>query len=55
MNKGKLIQVMGSVFDAKFAPEHVPALYNAVEVQVISAPAKPAFGAKSNSTSARVE
>jgi F-type H+-transporting ATPase subunit beta len=33
MNKGKLTQVMGSVFDAKFAPGRVPALYNAVEVQ----------------------
>jgi len=33
MNKGKLTQVMGSVFDAKFAPEQMPSLYNAVEVQ----------------------
>jgi F-type H+/Na+-transporting ATPase subunit beta len=33
MNKGKLIQVMGSVFDAKFMPANVPAVYNAVEVQ----------------------
>ena len=33
MNKGKVIQVIGSVFDAKFAPEQVPAVYNAIEVQ----------------------
>lgn len=30
MNKGKLIQIMGSVFDAKFMPTCVPAVYNAV-------------------------
>jgi F-type H+-transporting ATPase subunit beta len=33
MNKGKLIQIMGSVFDAKFMPMSVPALYNAIEVR----------------------
>lgn len=33
MNKGKLIQIMGSVFDAQFEPSSVPAVYNAVEVQ----------------------
>jgi F-type H+-transporting ATPase subunit beta len=33
MNKGKLIQVVGSVFDAKFLSEEVPAIYNAVEVR----------------------
>jgi F-type H+-transporting ATPase subunit beta len=33
MNKGKLIQIMGSVFDAKFEPASVPVVYNAVEVQ----------------------
>ena len=32
MNTGKLIQVIGSVFDAKFTPENVPAVFNAVEV-----------------------
>lgn len=32
MNKGKLIQVMGSVFDAQFDPEAIPAIFNAVEV-----------------------
>jgi F-type H+-transporting ATPase subunit beta len=32
MNTGKLIQVIGSVFDAKFAPEQVPALYHALEI-----------------------
>jgi len=33
MNKGKLIQVMGSVFDVQFDPTHVPEIYNAVEIQ----------------------
>ncbi len=33
MNKGRLIQVMGSVFDAAFLPEEVPPLFNAVEVR----------------------
>jgi len=32
MNTGKLTQVIGSVFDAKFAPERVAALYNALEI-----------------------
>ena len=32
MNKGKLIQVIGSVFDVQFIPEHIPAVYNAIEV-----------------------
>jgi len=32
MNKGKIIQVIGSVFDAKFEPEQVPAVYNALEI-----------------------
>ncbi|MCU0914878.1 MAG: F0F1 ATP synthase subunit beta [Planctomycetes bacterium] len=32
MNVGKLTQVIGSVFDAKFTPEKVPALYNALEI-----------------------
>ncbi len=32
MNTGKLIQVIGSVFDAKFAPEQVPAIFNALEI-----------------------
>jgi len=32
MNVGKLIQVIGSVFDAKFAPERVPAIFNALEI-----------------------
>ncbi|MGA2172101.1 MAG: F0F1 ATP synthase subunit beta [Sedimentisphaerales bacterium] len=33
MNKGKLIQVIGSVFDAQFEPEQIPAVYNALEIQ----------------------
>jgi len=32
MNKGKVIQIIGSVFDVKFPPENVPSVYNAVEV-----------------------
>jgi F-type H+-transporting ATPase subunit beta len=32
MNIGRLTQVIGSVFDAKFSPETVPALYNALEI-----------------------
>jgi F-type H+-transporting ATPase subunit beta len=32
MNIGKLTQVIGSVFDARFAPEQVPTLYNTLEV-----------------------
>lgn len=33
MNKGKVIQVMGSTFDAQFEPGSVPAVYNALEVK----------------------
>ena len=33
MNKGKLTQIIGSVFDAEFAPEHVPAVYNALVIE----------------------
>jgi F-type H+-transporting ATPase subunit beta len=32
MNKGKLTQVIGSVFDAEFESEQVPAVYNALEI-----------------------
>ena len=32
MNKGKLVQVIGSVFDAQFKPEQIPAVYNALEI-----------------------
>jgi F-type H+-transporting ATPase subunit beta len=32
MNTGRLVQVIGSVFDAKFSPEQVPAIFNALEV-----------------------
>jgi len=32
MNTGRLMQVIGSVFDARFMPEHVPALFNALEI-----------------------
>ena len=32
MNVGKLTQVIGSVFDAQFPPENVPAVYHALEI-----------------------
>ncbi|MGA2091865.1 MAG: F0F1 ATP synthase subunit beta [Sedimentisphaerales bacterium] len=32
MNKGKLVQVIGSVFDAQFEPEQIPAVYNTLEI-----------------------
>ncbi len=32
MNKGKIIQVIGSVLDAEFEPQSVPAIYNALEI-----------------------
>ncbi len=32
MKKGRLIQVMGSVFDAKFESQDIPAVYNALEI-----------------------
>jgi len=34
MNKGKLTQVIGSVFDAQFPPDNVPGIYNALEIQI---------------------
>jgi F-type H+-transporting ATPase subunit beta len=33
MNKGKLIQIIGSVFDAEFLPHEVPAVYNALIIE----------------------
>ena len=32
MNKGKIIQVIGSVLDAAFEPQNAPAIYNALEI-----------------------
>jgi F0F1-type ATP synthase beta subunit len=32
MNKGKLIQIIGSVFDAKFEEGQIPAVFNALEI-----------------------
>jgi F-type H+-transporting ATPase subunit beta len=32
MNKGRLIQVIGSVFDAQFEQDHIPTVYNALEI-----------------------
>ena len=33
MNKGTLIQIIGSVFDAQFPPQQVPGLFNALEIE----------------------
>jgi F-type H+-transporting ATPase subunit beta len=33
MNKGKLTEIIGSVFDAEFEPEHIPAIYNALVIE----------------------
>jgi F-type H+-transporting ATPase subunit beta len=33
MNKGRLIQIIGSVFDAEFSPREVPAVYNALIIE----------------------
>ena len=33
-NKGVVTQVIGSTLDAEFDPEHLPALYNALKVNV---------------------
>jgi len=33
-NTGKIVQVIGSIFDAEFAEEHVPSIYNAVEIKL---------------------
>ena len=33
MNQGKVVQIIGSVFDAQFPAEHAPAVYNSIEVQ----------------------
>jgi F-type H+/Na+-transporting ATPase subunit beta len=32
MNKGRIVQIIGSVFDAEFGTDDVPGLYNALEV-----------------------
>ena len=32
MNKGRIMQVIGSTFDVEFAVENVPEIYNALEV-----------------------
>ena len=33
-NKGRIVQVIGSTFDAEFSPERLPAIYNALVVDV---------------------
>ncbi|MBN2841493.1 MAG: F0F1 ATP synthase subunit beta, partial [Sedimentisphaerales bacterium] len=32
MNKGKITQIIGSIFDAKFDEDKIPAIYNALKV-----------------------
>ena len=32
-NVGKIIQIIGAVIDVKFSEDHMPALYNAIEVE----------------------
>ena len=32
-NLGKVVQVIGSTLDAEFMPEHLPGIYNALEVK----------------------
>ena len=31
-NIGKIVQIIGAVVDVRFAPEHLPKLLNAIEV-----------------------
>ena len=31
---GKIVQVIGSTFDVEFPPEHLPAIYTALKVDV---------------------
>ena len=33
-NRGRVVQVIGPVIDAEFEPEHMPEIYNALELQV---------------------
>jgi len=33
-NKGRIVQVIGSTFDAEFDPEHLPAIFNAVKIDI---------------------
>ncbi len=33
MNKGKIIQVIGSTFDAQFEEDNIPSIYNALKIQ----------------------
>ncbi|MHB1095045.1 MAG: F0F1 ATP synthase subunit beta [Gemmatimonadaceae bacterium] len=35
-NVGKIVQIIGPVIDVEFAPDHLPDLYNALEVKVIN-------------------
>ena len=32
-NVGKIIQIIGAVLDVKFSPDHLPELYNAIEIK----------------------
>jgi F-type H+-transporting ATPase subunit beta len=35
-NVGKIVQIIGPVIDVEFAPDHLPDLYNALEVKVVN-------------------
>ena len=39
MATGKIVQVIGSTFDVEFAPEHLPAIYNAIRIDTDGLPA----------------
>ena len=34
MAKGKVVQIIGTVVDVEFPPEELPAIYNAVEIEM---------------------
>ena len=33
MNKGRIVQVIGSTFDVEFGPDQLPEIYNALEIK----------------------
>src|SRR3954469_16946924 len=37
-NQGKVVQVIGPVLDVEFEPEHLPEIYNALEIEDASGP-----------------
>jgi F-type H+-transporting ATPase subunit beta len=40
MNKGRIVQIIGSVFDAEFATDTIPGIYNALEISTTVADRK---------------